>query len=172
MNSTRADILRRRTLGRTLLPSVLDLLHSALGNQAVHVKFVSLEESDSVWPIFETRWKEERLANAVEPRKFFLESMDKPALLRYISEVKDKLPNDVEMYLFLPQWSYCGAVKLPLGKALDAAERLVRTDQEDLLACDRSGSVGVVFESYTFEAEARYKFLAWNRALSAERTSP
>ena len=166
MDSERASILRRKAIGKSLLPSVRDFLRPAFGEDADRLDFASLEESDAIWATFESRWNEVSLGKGRGSETFARETKERAAALECVRAVKEQLPCQLEVYLFLPQWPYCGALSLPVGKALAAANDLIRVDQEDMLLCNRTSSVGVVLESFSFESETRYRFLAWDHEYS------
>lgn len=166
MSSDRRNILSRRNKGRLLRPSVIEFLDSAFDECVGQWAFVSLEESDAVWKTFQAKRKEYGLEDRSEPYKFCRQSTEKADVFSYVSAVAQGFPHDREVFLFLPQWEYCGALKAALGLLVQSAERIIRVDQEDLLACDNSGSVGLVLESFTHQSNIHYRFLAWNEQIN------
>jgi hypothetical protein len=161
MDSARASLLKRRNYGRELLPRVREFLRAALGPRGLELELATLEESDEVYAAFEREWASARNARSGPGVVLSLEESSQAAVMEYITDRRGDLPAHEELFLFLPQWWYCGAVKIDIGVALDAADRLAALDQEDLLACSRNGTVGVVLEHFSARGGALYRFLAW-----------
>jgi hypothetical protein len=162
MDSKRAQYLRRRALGRRLLPGVREFLRGALARGDM-LELASWEDSDATYTVFEREWATAR-AGRGRPEVLSHLGRCRLTMVKYIAEHRGDLPAHGELLLFLPQWHACGAVKIDVGEALDDAERLVRLDQQDLLACNSAGTVGVVLEWFYDgpRGETMYRFLAWN----------
>lgn len=164
MEASRAQVLRRKAQGRRLLPGMREFLRGVLGHRGDALELASWEESDATNKVFERERASARAA--LGTGVFSIEGTCRSTVLEYIAERRGDLPVHEELLLFHPSWYACGAVKIDIGEALDAAERLVRLDQEDLLACNTAGTVGLVFEWFydNPRGETMYRFLAWNRS--------
>lgn len=163
MDDSRRERLKRAAKGRSLIPRARAFLRAALGEEADGLEFAPLDVSDEVWAMFEERWKEAQGPGVSKAGRFFQESTDKRAVLDYISRVRNHFDDDVTMFLFLPAWHQHGAITVPAGLLFGRMGQLIRVDQEDVWASDRSGSIGTVFEAFSSGSEIVYRFLAWTK---------
>jgi hypothetical protein len=161
--ASRADILKRRNLGRRLIDGIKERVGSAVGRPADTIELVPLEDSDELQRLFTGRWEQAR-DDQLNGQRFFLETSEGRKIEELAARVLQAI-GDEAMHLFLPEAPYCGAVRLTSAELLGNITRLASLDQDDVLACDSKGNKGLAceyFTDWTAEgSETTYRFLAW-----------
>jgi hypothetical protein len=160
----RAQLLRRRNIGRDRVPGLKGRVGAAIGQPAEAIELASLEESDEIHELLGVCRKQAQ--DDQQPgRRFVFETTERGDIEAYAARVLAAM-GDTPMFQFFPEWEYCGAVRLTSSQLLGHVLGLLTLDSDDVLACDATGRRGLVIE-YVTEHERdgtrtpTYSLLAW-----------
>ena len=140
----------------------------AVGRSPESLRFLPLQESDELMAALLIRLTEARDGKS-NYQVCALEAESAHEVEQQIATL-EHLFGQAEMFLFTPESSYCGAVCVHAPELLASALRLATLDQDELLACDRTGDRGLSLDYSTdvwpARTERKYRLTAWATALS------
>lgn len=143
MPNSKLQKLLRANRGRQLLPSMLEPLARAFSRDRGTFECVDLELSDSISKAF---WEHVQQGRA---------TLHMSRLPQMVQEIRDAIAQlglqwpDREMILFRQASEFCGGVAVRSAELLTHSFELISLDGEDLAACDRTLSRGVLLQHYT-----------------------
>jgi hypothetical protein len=171
MISERLQLKLRQYHGKRLLPMVRNHLARALKKQEEDITFLSLEAMGQYLAQTRSASLKARRDHSVLRCIWPVDQVER--VKRLIDDLAARMP-DQPMLLFGALREYCGLAKTGLGEILQNAFDLVELDQEDILAWNEDGTLGLLFYHSTewgdagsrqvFELELLGK--EWREALS------
>ena len=162
--SKQLELAARRQRGRALMTPFVSGAARVLAIEPEAVTLAPLEDTDTVRAVFASA-KRRAQAEAAPCHTWALRTSSRDDLAEYVQHGASVFP-ERELYLFLDQSPWCGAVIVSSKVVIPRTLHVVTLDQQDLIGCTASGSAGVfcalMSQRSASGMEPLYDFFAWD----------
>ena len=162
MTNDKLKTALRRNSGQQMLAQFLADTGSALGRPFAESELLALPETDALLKRFEEARL--RLASRRSSGAFVVDSRLRSVhdLNAEVGRLMERV-SDGEVFLYRARSKWCGAIRTSAHEVLQHMQNLVTLDQEDVIACSQTGSLGM-FCSLSMDGDGSggtYHLVAW-----------